>query len=112
MMLSLLSDAIMNGVPTVYNKVTIMILKTDDFIAISFWSDGKNAVFSFLCRCYFIIYRAIFEDIMLLCMMSMTIKTEHKSWIKLHIMIERLCHIVVELLAIRRCVHTDNGPIK
>lgn len=61
---------------------------------------------------YLIIHRAITIHIGLLGMMSMTVETEHQTRELMGIIVEYLSHIVIELLRIRRSMHTDNGTVE
>ena len=73
-------------------------LKIDNLITVRFGCDGKNIILTFWGVARLIIYNAIAEDVVLLSVVAMTIKTELQTREIEGVIIKHLGHIVVKLL--------------
>ena len=87
-------------------------LKTDDFICISIRSYCKNTIFAFLGCCHLIVDDAIVEEVVFIYLMTMTIEAEHEVGEVHDIIVERLEHIIIKLLAIWRSMHTSHTTVE
>ena len=94
------------------DMISIGMLKMNDFIGITVFCDIEKKIAAAVGAWNSVIYDAIIIDFFNLQAVVVPVDTEEQARKRADVKLECLGNVVVELFAIRPCVHADHGTVE